>query len=637
MTKISYYTHAADNKGKEITLASALKAIKNCVYAPQIQAIRNAGPTEQDLLKKQLPALTFGGSFTKRSITGLVAASGLLTLDFDVEGYILPETLVPYAYAYWRSPRGGLKALIKIPVVQTDADFKEYFSALQSAYPDIDPSGKDISRLCFMSSDADLYLNEQAILWDKRMKIPLARPTERYKSITEPQVNWAKVALILKMIKTMQIGNRHDNCLKAGNLAGGYLATGELTEAEIEIFKREIEQSTDDPVDHIRAFTDGVQKGRSLPLVSTKRGMETVYNQREKIKGEYRYSEKLGNIHYTAKDNEIHNRIKNRLINDNERGYSTGWDQLDQLYSIIPGYMTLFYGTPSQGKSLFVMGLLINLSKIHGMNHVLFTPEMGSPDEVISTLIKIYTGKDFSNKYGRQMSNDEFEEAIEFVNKHFIILDNEESGMEMDIESLFLYVDLMEHKLGRKFNNIVVDPLIELKLMDGDMRDDLYWNMELKKARVLAKSSHRHLFIIHHSANPGRPDGIDVHGNSVWRQPSPFNIAFGQTFYRKAFFMISIWFHKAPQGMPGEIMELKCIKKNIKVGYTYVRVVKAKPEGAGREGEAELRYDAPQHRFVDDTQNPRITYSPQRDTSQSQVAAQEEIKYEEPMPDWLKD
>jgi hypothetical protein len=636
MTKISYYRNTKDVTGVSVPLTKALEAINGCVYAPQIQAIRNAEPKDQDELKKNLPSATFGGEFKRRSITGLIAATGLLTLDFDVEGFVLPETLMPYAYAYWRSPRGGLKALIKIPVVQTDAEFKELFAALQSAYPDIDPSGKDISRLCFMSSDADLFLNEQAETWTKRMKIPAARPTERYKAITEPGVNWAKVALILKMIKTMQVGNRHENCIKAGNLAGGYLATGELTEGEIDIFKREIEQSTDDPKDHVTAFLDGVKYGRELPL-SSKRGEPNVFKLREEIKGEYKYSEKLGNIHYTAKDDEIINRMRSRLVNDNERGYTTGWDQLDQLYSIIPGYMTLFYGTPSQGKSLFVMGLLINLSKIHGMNHVLFTPEMGSPDEVISTLIKIYTGKDFTNAHGRQMSQVEFEGAVEFVNKHFIVLDNEETGMELDIESLFLYVDLMEHKLNRKFNNIVVDPLIELRLTDGDMRDDLYWNMELKKARVLAKSSHRHLFLIHHSANPGRPDGIDGYGNSVWRQPSPFNIAFGQTFYRKAFFMLSVWFHKVPQAQLGDIIELKSIKKTIRVGYSYIRVVKAKPEGAGREGEAELRYCAPEHRFIDDSQRTEPVMNViTRDTTQSQLAAQQELEYDSEEPEWLK-
>ena len=634
MTNISYYNGASDNKGTKVPLEATLNAIKKCIYAPQIQEIRKAEPREQDALKKRLPAVTFGGLFRERKISGLIEASGLLTLDFDVEGYILPETLKPYAYAMWRSPRGGLKALIRIPVVATDSDFKEYFSALQSTYPDIDASGKDISRLCFLSSDADLYLNEQCETWDKRIKASAVRPLDRSRSLTGAQVNWAKVALILKMLKTMQIGNRHDNCIKAGNLAGGYMATGEITENEIEIFKRELEQSTDDPKDHLKAFMDGVTYGRSLPLTS-KRMEPNVFKERDKIKGQYEHSSRLGDIHYTARDKQIDALVRGRLLQGTERGYTTGWDQLDQLYSIIPGYMTLFYGTPSQGKSLFVMNLLINLSRIHNMNHVLFTPEMGSPDEIVSMLVKIITGKDFNNAFGRQMTQEELDSALDFIDQHFIILDNEESGMELDIEALFIYVDLMEHKLNRKFHTITADPLIELKMMDGDIRDDLFWNMELKKARVLSKSSHRHLFLVHHSGDPGRADGIDGYGNSIWRQPSPFRIAFGQTFYRKAFFMISIWFHKCPQARQGDTIDLKPIKKIVKAGHTYIKVVKAKPDGAGQEGEAELRYDAPSHSFKDDSNSTPRVYVPERTTSESQLESQQEINYGEELPDWL--
>jgi hypothetical protein len=616
----------------QVPIQKALEAIKNCVYDTQIQAIRKALPEEQEWLKKSLPSVTFGGTFSVRKISGLIEASGFLCLDFDVEGIECPETLLEYAYAIFRSPRGGLKVIIRIPQVSSDKEFKELFLALQEKYPDLDPSGKDISRLCFMSSDPDLIINEQAKMWihRKRDKETVIERPEVHNVAT--QTNWAKATLILKMLKTAQVGNRHNNCLKAGQLCGGYLATQELSEGEVELFVREIEATSTEPKDHVKAFMDGVVYGKNLPLHSSKRGETDVHKLRKSIKEEWKNSDKMGDIYFSAKDSDIEKEIRDRWKNGKQRGSETGWDALDQLYSVMLGYMTIIYGSPFQGKSLWAMGLLINLSRLNGWCHILFTPEMGTPAEVVITLIQIYCEKDLDSN----MTEDEYNRALDFIDKHFLILDNEESGNEIDMEGLCLYADFMERKMNKKFHTLTVDPLIELR-MSAEVRDDLFWNGELKKARVMAKASHRHLFLIHHTKDMGRPDGRDEYGNPIYRQAGPSDLAFGQTFYRKAFFMINVWHHYCEGARQGDVIELKCIKRSARVGYTYVKVVKAKPEGAGRRGEVELRYDGASHNFYDESGNIKKVYAPERDTSQSQNAGQQEISYDEEGPMWLNE
>lgn len=628
MTNVSFFK-SLTAKPAQVPVEKVLEAIKNCVYAPQIQEIRKASPEDQERLKKNLPSVTFGGTFSVRKIAGLIEPSGLMVLDFDVEGIECPPDLLPYAYAQFRSPRGGLKVIVRIPKVSSDREFKELFMAIQEAHQDLDPSGKDISRLCFMSSDAGLIVNEQATMWTARKKDP-ERPQERPGTKDVPtQTNWAKATLILKMLKTAQVGNRHNNCLKAGQLAGGYFATQELTDSEIELFVREIEATSTEPKDHVKAFMDGVNYGKNLPLHSSKRGEPDVHKLRKAIKEEYNNSEKLGDIYYSAKDVDIEKEIWERWEKGVERGATTGWDSLDQYYSIMLGYMTIIYGSPFQGKSIWTMGLLINLSKIHNWSHLLFTPEMGTPTEVMITIMQIYKQKDL-----KSMSREEAKDAMDFVNKYFLILDNEESGGELDMEGLCLYADFMERKMERKFHTLTIDPLIELKL-DAETRDDIFWNGELKKARVMAKASNRHIFLIHHTRDMGRPDGRDDFGNPVYRQPGPSDLAFGQTFYRKAFFMINVWHHYCEGARQGDVIELKAIKRTARVGYTYIKVVKAKPEGAGRRGEVELRYDAVSHNFYDDANNAPKVYAPERNTYESQVSAQQEIHYHETEPDWL--
>ena len=121
--------------------------------------------------KRSLPGVCFNGSFTTRSASGLIALSGLITLDFDtfkteseaVEFKTMLST-EPFVYAAFISPSGlGVKALVKIP---NDIDnFTLYFNALERYFdsPNFDKSGKDICRFCFESYDPDIYINTEAI------------------------------------------------------------------------------------------------------------------------------------------------------------------------------------------------------------------------------------------------------------------------------------------------------------------------------------------------------------------------------------------------------------------------------------------------------------------------------------------
>lgn len=640
--KISYFENVERIIPAHVDVISVLNGgIKSCRFAKEIDAIRNAKPDEQERLKKMLPGVTFGGTFSKRSMKGLIQASGLLCLDFDEPGYCAPDSLIPFVFASFRSPRGGLKVVVRIPVVDKDEDFKAYFRALEKEYPDTDPSSKDISRICFLSADADLYLNECAQVWDKRLEVEKKEVQRADIRPKQSQSNWAKIAVGLKMIRTSQVGNRHNNALKAGQLMGGYIASGEIDESDIEVLVREIEATSTEPADHTRAFMDGVNYGKSLPLTTTKGG---VYSLRKEIKAEWKASEKLGDIYYTMKDEAINDEIDRRWKSGNQRGVTTGWPALDALVSYLLGYITIIYGPPAIGKSLWAMNQLINLSKDHNWTHCLFTPEMGTPAEVFSSLIQIYVGRDIDNTYGNRMTKEQLDEAKKFIDDHFIILDNEESGEEVDIETLCLYVEFLERKMNKKVHTITVDPLIELMQMDSDTRDDIYWNQQLKRARVMAKSGNHHIFMIHHTKDPGRPAGQDDYGNFVYPPESPHNIAFGQTFYRKAFFMINIWYHYCPQARTGDLITLKCIKREVRAGHTYVRVVKAKPEGAGERGEVELRFSKHEHQFFDDRSVPKIESPAPRDPSAGQrELALDHERFDEPIeneddnePSWLK-
>ena len=73
-----------------------------------------------------------------------------------------------FVYAVFVSPSGnGLKVLVQIP--QEADNHKKYFNALNKhfASPYFDTTSKNVSRVCYESSDPHLYVNEKSKLWEK--------------------------------------------------------------------------------------------------------------------------------------------------------------------------------------------------------------------------------------------------------------------------------------------------------------------------------------------------------------------------------------------------------------------------------------------------------------------------------------
>lgn len=150
-----------------------LDRIKNGNSKSIIQRLRSSNDIESKrYLKLSLPAVTFNGAFKKRNKNHLKESSGLLTLDFD--DFETPEQARdfkeklksdPHIFAAWISPSEGVKGLYRIMSVKDDEEFKKVFAQVAKLYPNLDPSGKDISRLCFESYDPDIYVNLDAELF----------------------------------------------------------------------------------------------------------------------------------------------------------------------------------------------------------------------------------------------------------------------------------------------------------------------------------------------------------------------------------------------------------------------------------------------------------------------------------------
>lgn len=171
----SVFTNFTQNQGTA-PLQKVLLSIKDDTVKPEIELIRkltNEGNKEAaDNTKSKLPAFTPSGVFSNgRKLELLEEYVPIICLDFDnVNGTLnnLREKVnaSPFTYCSFISPRGnGLKVIVITDATQEHhtlsfnqvADLYEHETRTKS-----DRSVKDIPRLCFLSFDPDMYINESS-------------------------------------------------------------------------------------------------------------------------------------------------------------------------------------------------------------------------------------------------------------------------------------------------------------------------------------------------------------------------------------------------------------------------------------------------------------------------------------------
>lgn len=175
MKSVNIYRNINGTEMKSIDISLILKHIKNGRWQTQVNEIRdliNRNENEKaNVMKKTLPAFTPSGTFNERRKKEYIDSySGILHLDYDkvedVESLKESIVKIPFTYSAFISPSGkGLKV-----IVNTDAELESHtdaFNTLRSYYDGIvglesDRAVKDVTRLCFVSYDPELYINESS-------------------------------------------------------------------------------------------------------------------------------------------------------------------------------------------------------------------------------------------------------------------------------------------------------------------------------------------------------------------------------------------------------------------------------------------------------------------------------------------
>ena len=210
MENINFLNSVKGLQFKKMEVQKVLQQIQKGHWKKQINDMRyhvkNGNEDEAVEIKRNLPCMTISATFKERRKKDYVDSyTGLLHLDYDklenAEEVKTNLISIPYTYSAFISPSGnGVKVLVWSDNAMSSHEVA--FNSLREYYDKIvnvesDSSVKDITRLCYMSYDPDLYLNKTSEIF-------------KYKTSTLDQIDLSLVWSFTSNKHEFVVGNRNN-------------------------------------------------------------------------------------------------------------------------------------------------------------------------------------------------------------------------------------------------------------------------------------------------------------------------------------------------------------------------------------------------------------------------------------------
>jgi len=200
-------------------------------------------------------------------------------------------------------------------------------------------------------------------------------------------------------------------------------------------------------------------------------------------------------------------------------GVSTGYEEVDELYTVVEGQLSVVTGHPSSGKSEFVDQIMINIAKEKGWKFGICSFE-NEPRIHIAKLISKHKGKPFFDGITPKLTHEELQDGKRFVQDHFSFLyqaDGSLSSLDSILERM--KVAVMRHGV----RGVVIDPYNYISRDTATSETDWISDM-LTKLRVFAQAHGIHIWFVAHPTKMMRrddgtvppPKGYDISGSASW-------------------------------------------------------------------------------------------------------------------------
>jgi twinkle protein len=220
---------------------------------------------------------------------------------------------------------------------------------------------------------------------------------------------------------------------------------------------------------------------------------------------------------YTAKD--YSGRLYEVYRHGLSKGLSTGMQDVDDLFTINPGRLTIVTGYPGAGKSELVDQVMVNMAKNNSWKFAIASFE-NPPYIHIAKLAEKIVGKPFHDGPTPRMTPQELQSAIDFINDHFVFLESKDGDLPT-IDSIMDRTKQAVMRLGVR--GLVVDPYNYIH-RDKTAAEYEWISEMLTRMANFARSHDLHIFFVAHPTKIAPredgtymvPKGQQISGSSAW-------------------------------------------------------------------------------------------------------------------------
>tara|TARA_R100001530_G_scaffold62078_1_gene44705 strand:- start:5896 stop:6837 length:942 start_codon:yes stop_codon:yes gene_type:complete len=194
------------------------------------------------------------------------------------------------------------------------------------------------------------------------------------------------------------------------------------------------------------------------------------------------------------------NDCRDKLDDYHKNGYplgeTSGIKTLDENFRWRYGFLYCFSGYPQSGKSEILNWLMVLRAKLNDDRICMYSPEI-DVHEQITNLARAYIGKNVDIAFPNKCTDQEWEDALDFLDEHFIFLEN---GSEMP--SITKLIDAFEVLQKEGFTAFTIDPLNWV--YEGTQNDNIYsyLKLSLTSLKQFAKIHQVFMIYVEHPKTP---------------------------------------------------------------------------------------------------------------------------------------
>ena len=213
------------------------------------------------------------------------------------------------------------------------------------------------------------------------------------------------------------------------------------------------------------------------------------------------------------------------------KGADVGWPSVSSLYSVGLGQWTLITGTPGSGKSEWLDAVMVNLAKQGGWHFVIYSPENWPLALHHSKIIEKYLGKPFNPGPTPRLSEDELDEAEEWMAGKFHFAKPDSPSIVDILNEASRFASMNTRKCG-----IVIDPWNQLEhYRPAGMSETEYVSQTLSEVITWVRERNCHLWLVAH------PSKMQRNKEGKLPVPTPHDVSGSAHFWNKADNCITVW------------------------------------------------------------------------------------------------